>query len=618
MVKTERLGNLDHFLECIHKEGRYIRLTDLPDIQKLKSWFEDIDKGEMLVLCWDNPYGVHAICNGTFGQGNSSEANLSRIRLDLLISELKAEGGRYADLSSRWYYPYPTVDFPVAIFSDAHQPEAGECDDNRYNFQDASMELFDEREIIDRLLATGQYPFFAHAYMLVLSLGGEKETDLLPEYTRFSNERRGEMQIRTDVYKDRVEKSAFSILSGPHIHNLAMTGPKLAKALTGLSVLGKPVGINRLLEEKEGMAVFEFVDGESLETTLDRMVLKGEGELAARLILGFVDHIRSLPNLSVFESSYEFRRWFGDVDSSRICGFDETGKELPVMSLSITDIDMIPQNLLICEEEAVLIDHEWSFTFPVPLDFCVFRFLYYYLEGKYRTMYREPCFEDMYKKAGISESVKQNFLMMETHFQEYVQQSASVLRNEYDMYGKPLIKRWQIQSMLLSSGGHEIVVRYPSQHEETISSTDVERGVEQGSGTRQEVYHYKIPVTESGELILMLPSVRLIRIGILSVIGGRSKEQAFLVNGELLAGCVYYFETDQPKLSVDVSTNQTSYLMLSLEEIPISRDALGEIKTTITDFRSVAENRDKQLEALKSSTSWKLTKPLRMLGKEKE
>ena len=116
----------------------------------------------------------------------------------------------------------------------------------------------------------------------------------------------------------------------------------------------------------------------------------------------------------------------------------------------------------------------------------------------------------------------------------------------------------------------------------------------------------------------MLPSVRLLRIGILSVYGGRSKEQEFLANGDLLAGCVYCFETDQPKLSIDVSQNQTNYLMLSLEEIPASKDAYDEIKTAITDYKFLAENRDKQLEALKSSASWKLTKPLRSLRKERE
>ena len=192
-----------------------------------------------------------------------------------------------------------------------------------------------------------------------------------------------------------------------------------------------------------------------------------------------------------------------------------------------------------------------------------------------------------------------------------------ILRNEYDMYGKPLIRRWQIQSMLLSEKGHAINVIYPSQHEETISSVQMERGNDAG-GSRQEVYHYKIPVTQTGEMIVILPTVRLLRIGILSVSGGRSREQEFLVNGNLLAGCVYSFENIQPKLSVEVSVNQSSYLMLSLEEIPSSADAYTEIKTAIEDYKFLAENRDKQLEALKSSASWKLTKPLRSLRGEKE
>ena len=207
---------------------------------------------------------------------------------------------------------------------------------------------------------------------------------------------------------------------------------------------------------------------------------------------------------------------------------------------------------------------------------------------------------------------------METHFQEYVQQSAAVLRNEYDMFGKPLIHRWQIQSMLLGAGDHGITVRYPSQHEEVISAIPLDRSDLVDEMRRQEVYHYKIPIRENGEMILILPSVRLLRIGILAVMGGRSHQQEFLVNGNLLAGCIYSFETSEPKISVDVSSSQSSYLMLSLEEIPVSKDAYSEISGSISDYKFLAENRDKQLEALKSSTSWKLTKPLRALKKEKD
>ena len=73
----------------------------------------------------------------------------------------------------------------------------------------------------------------------------------------------------------------------------------------------------------------------------------------------------------------------------------------------MTDIDMIPQNIIISDTEAVLIDYEWTFTFTVPVDFVIFRFLYYFLEGKYRMMYKEPVFDELYKKAGFPENVRQ-------------------------------------------------------------------------------------------------------------------------------------------------------------------------------------------------------------------
>ena len=343
------------------------------------------------------------------------------------------------------------------------------------------------------------------------------------------------------------------------------------------------------MDEAAAIAQFAYVEGESLESRLDLMVANGEASAAAKLMLNFVSRLRSLPTLVPFESSYEFRRWFGDISEDKIRCLDEAGNEIPVMSLPVTDIDMIPQNILLTDDKAILIDYEWTFSCAVPVDYVVFRFLYYFLEGKHRLQYKHPEFENLYRQAGITESVKQFFLIMETHFQEYVQQSAMVLRNEYEMFGKPLIRRWQLQSLLMGSTGHAITVRYPSQHEEVISSIPMDRSDLVDGKRREEVYHYKIPVTENGEMILILPSVRLLRIGILSVSGGRSREQEFLVNGDQMAGCVYSFENPEPKISVDVSTNQASYLMLSLEEIPVSKDAYTEISAAINDFKFLAD-----------------------------
>ncbi|MCR5282026.1 MAG: hypothetical protein K6E18_01540 [Lachnospiraceae bacterium] len=618
-MKTERLGNLEQFFEGIKLRGTYQNLHAMPTKDMVKKWLEELPVGGMLALYWNNPYGVHAICNGDFGIAQGDSAQLSKIRMMTMLEEIRMEGGAYAQLEGKWFYPYPTVEFPVALFSDDHLPQIGECDDNRYNFQDAALELFDEREAVDHLLQTGQYPFFAHAYMLVLTMDGEQSLKLLPDYTRFSNERRQEMQIRTDVYKDRVTKGAFTYMANQHILDLGDLAKKLESAIAGLSVIGQPIALNTItaMDEAAAVAQFAYVEGESLESRLDLMVANGEASAAAKLMLNFVSRLRSLPTLVPFESSYEFRRWFGDISEDKIRCLDEAGNELPVMSLPVTDIDMIPQNIMLTDEKAILIDYEWTFSCAVPVDYVVFRFLYYFLEGKHRLQYKHPEFENLYRQAGITESVKQFFLIMETHFQEYVQQSAMVLRNEYEMFGKPLIRRWQLQSLLMGSTGHAITVRYPSQHEEVISSIPMDRSDLVDGNRRQEVYHYKIPVTENGEMILILPSVRLLRIGILSVSGGRSREQEFLVNGDLMAGCVYSFENPEPKISVDVSTNQAGYLMLSLEEIAVSKDAYGEISSAINDYKFLAENRDKQLEALKSSTSWKLTKPLRALKKEK-
>lgn len=77
----------------------------------------------------------------------------------------------------------PVSEYGVSCgtFSDDHLPSMGECDDNRYHFDRARLELFEEREAVDALTKAHLYPVFAHAYALVLS----KLQEELPVYVRF-------------------------------------------------------------------------------------------------------------------------------------------------------------------------------------------------------------------------------------------------------------------------------------------------------------------------------------------------------------------------------------------------------------------------------------------------
>ena len=55
----------------------------------------------------------------------------------------------------------------------------------------------------------------------------------------------------------------------------------------------------------------------------------------------------------------------------------------------MSNIDLVPANILILKDRQVVIDYEWTFDFPVPADFILYRMIHYY-SGKRR---KAPCSE---------------------------------------------------------------------------------------------------------------------------------------------------------------------------------------------------------------------------------
>ena len=157
-ARTNRTGNLMRMLDG--DRNRYVALTALPSSEQLSEMLSGCDR---LILYFDNPLSIHLFAQGRPAFSKAEQTEKIRRQLDLAVKETGMK------LQGRWYYPYPNTAFPVALFSDDHLPSMGECDDNRYHFDRARLELFEEREAVDALTKAHLYPVFAHAYALVLS-----------------------------------------------------------------------------------------------------------------------------------------------------------------------------------------------------------------------------------------------------------------------------------------------------------------------------------------------------------------------------------------------------------------------------------------------------------------
>ena len=288
-----------------------------------------------LVLMMENPYGVHKLAGDTDRHGNLFKCFEKRPKECCGIGYKKLKEA-LTNIFSReeltWYYPYPTLDFPVAIYSDAYLPKNGECVEKYYNFDNARLELFDETDAFDEVIKSDMFRELANCYMVVI---GEPLPEKL-QYCRYSNERAKGLRIRTDILEDRVRKVAYDLDSISHIQQLECWEGKLNQQLTSMEFMGKKVVGNRICEKDESSVSFDFVHGMSLEQHLDELLLQGHVQSAKTLLLSFGKLLNTQPGLKVFEQTKEFAKVFGTLNEEKLNQIAQEG--LPLYAAPVTTL----------------------------------------------------------------------------------------------------------------------------------------------------------------------------------------------------------------------------------------------------------------------------------------
>ena len=81
------------------------------------------------------------------------------------LTKLFDEVGGY---EYRSYYPYPDYKFPYSIYSDHYLPRKGELKDNRCNYDQRRLGLFDEARVFDSLIDNELFPEFSNSFLVLL------------------------------------------------------------------------------------------------------------------------------------------------------------------------------------------------------------------------------------------------------------------------------------------------------------------------------------------------------------------------------------------------------------------------------------------------------------------
>lgn len=236
-------------------------------------------------------------------------------------------------------------------------------------------------------------------------------------FSKYSNERARKFAIRTDICEEEdgsrsVRKTACYPEGQAHIERVASWYEKLEKAYEGTEI-----SMNRCVLTEEGL-VPEFLTGRTLEDELDEMLTAGRVQECICRLLEYIDAVKKAGSNELFTVTPEFTEVFGEV-------------LLPggLTCAKVTDIDMVIANAIVKEDGWVHMDYEWTFDFPIPVHFVIYRILMYYLEnGAVREPLRK---ENLYERAGLTGQEMEQYRQMEAHFQDYLVGNHKPLRNLY-------------------------------------------------------------------------------------------------------------------------------------------------------------------------------------------
>ena len=351
--------------------------------------------------------------------GDGSARTFSKPKLERMFADTGYETESAA-------YPYPDYKLPYFIFSDRHLPAKGQLKMNNWNFDRDRALLFNEASAYDAMIEDGLYSLFANSYLYVLRRDGNNEQKTLPVqtvYAKFSGERAASFALNTFIEEDeegrkRVVKTARLKEGNAHIERLS----KIFGQLSGLW-RESPISVNKVLStgKNEGLSFtwFEYVPHrQSLEGMAGELWDQGRTQEAVQLIKKLSSLIAEKAD-GKFTVTAEFEKVFG-----------EHGKNLEDASLPVTDVDMVAENILLSgkdNEDWTLIDYEWTFDFPVPVHFLIYR-IWHYFYARY-ALCEVP--EHILKEEKISAADILVYKEMEECFQRYVQGDIVPLRELY-------------------------------------------------------------------------------------------------------------------------------------------------------------------------------------------
>lgn len=447
---------------------------------------------------------------------------------------------------SEFYYPYPDYKLPLNIFSDDYLPKKGSLNDNSKNLDRSRVTLFDEGKVFDSIIQDDMFPYFSNSFLIMLKV--KEDSDNVEDkvvYSKYSNERSPEFRIRTDIIKSennelKVKKYPMDKKAVEHITKLKENYDNLITVTKDL-----PVQFNACYLDDTG-CVFEYIDGNNVEEELKDLFCQGRTDEARVIIDRWVKIVQGMATLK-FVQTKEFCDVFGECPLADIEAIEKA------------DIDLIFSNIIRKNNIWNIIDYEWSFDFPIPVNYILYRIL------KRQTIkeIRDLNLCDYY---GISEQEQEVYERMEINFLRYVYRGHTLLADS-----KIIKPKYNLKQNVVEESSVKVYYDY-------------------GEGLKEENVEYYF-YNSSENIIMDIPLQKNI-VGIridpmessgivkLKQIICKDEEKEYIpsmqINGYPIQERYYLFDTRDPWIYIPELNKLTKYLHLELGIEKISSEVVEE------------------------------------------
>ena len=307
----------------------------------------------------------------------------------------------------RFYYPYPDYKFPREVFTDESLKEQ-KYGLPTWNFTKYRMALFREGQVAETIQQDGQMDYFANSFLIEMSRN-QIDAGRKVLYAKMSTDRDRHFSIATTIEekdgRKMVVKRAMTAEAERHLKNMIKQPEKHGGfcAMAGKEVPG-------------GIA-YPFLEEESLAQQAKRAVYVHDIEKIKTLV-------HQVYQMCQKETDQVIRH---QIRSQEMSGRERTEftqvfgtAKMPenLQCIAPANIDLILDNIFEKDGKYCVIDCEWSFDFPVPVSFILWRTINE-LYSSYPQFEQEYPAAEFLKEYGITGEMADTFRRWGTYFAEH-------------------------------------------------------------------------------------------------------------------------------------------------------------------------------------------------------